>query len=301
MLHRLGRRSEPGGEAAFRPLGTINERGIENSLLDTSDFVTPPSFWLPEHLMRSAWLGHAPFAYWLIDVLKPRSIVELGVHRGFSYLAFCQAVSRLGLECVCAGIDTWQGDEHTGFYGTEVFTDLNQDHRAYESFSRLIRSEFGDALGQFPDGSIDLLHIDGCHHFEAVKRDFEMWRPKLSERAIVLFHDTVVPSYGVSQYWHQIQSTYPNFEFHHSHGLGVLGVGNNLPVKLQHLFATTLVEGASQSIRAAYGRLGDSISEQYEIHRLQQVIASYASSTSWRLTAPLRAIIQRLRNLTQRA
>src|ERR1700712_4795297 len=67
----------------------------------------------------SPWLGHTPFALWLIEATKPRMVVELGVHTGNSYCAFLQAVDSLGLDTRCFGIDHWQGDPHAGHYGDE--------------------------------------------------------------------------------------------------------------------------------------------------------------------------------------
>lgn len=272
---------------------TVRDRAASTA----TDFLLDSSFWLPEHRLPSAWLGHAPFAYWLVNVLKPRRIVELGVHRGFSYLVFCQAVSRIGLDCVCRGVDTWQGDEHAGFYGNEVYEDLLKDHRRYDGFSRLIRSEFSAALSRFPDGSIDLLHVDGCHHYESVRRDFETWRPKLSSRAVVLFHDISVSAYGVAEFWKELRNDYPHFEFSHSHGLGVLGFGHDLPIKLMQLFATSMVAPASESVCTAYARLGASISDRQDAERLEQLVRAYETSTSWRMTSPFRVMarfVQRL-------
>ena len=36
---------------------------------------------------------------------------------------------------------------------------------------------------------IDFLFIDGDHSYDGVRTDVEAWFPKLSERALVLFHD----------------------------------------------------------------------------------------------------------------
>ncbi len=64
-------------------------------------------FWRPTYLAQSAWLEHIPFAFWLVDTLRPRNIVELGTHYGSSYFSFCQAVSKLDLETCCFAVDTW--------------------------------------------------------------------------------------------------------------------------------------------------------------------------------------------------
>ena len=123
--------------------------------------------------------GACTIRFWLIAVHRPRVIVELGTHYGFSYLVFAQAVKRLGLAARCFAIDTWEGDEHTGFYGDSVFAELSEYHnRHYSDFSQLVRATFDRALGQFEDGSVDLLHIDGRHFYEDVKHDFETWKPR---------------------------------------------------------------------------------------------------------------------------
>ena len=170
--------------------------------------VSPVSFWQPHWLGTSAWIEHGPFAFWLIDACRPRQLVELGTHHGYSYLAFCQAVQRLGLDTRCFAVDLWQGDEHAGWYGKEVLEALRQYHDPrYASFSTLVQSSFDDALQHFPDGSVDLLNIDGRHFYDDVRHDFESWRPKLSERAIVLFHDTNVRKreFGVFRLWAKLR------------------------------------------------------------------------------------------------
>jgi hypothetical protein len=231
------------------------------------------SFWTPELLTISAWLEHSPFAFWLTAAARPDLLVELGTHRGFSYFAFCQAIRRAQLPTSCYAIDTWEGDEQTGFYGHEVFDAVDRyNERRYSGFSRLVRSTFDAALDRFAPASIDLLHIDGRHRYEDVAHDFAGWQPKLSDRAIVLFHDIDVREreFGVWRLWHEISGRHPSFAFNHGHGLGVLGVGAALDDAVRVLFEAG--EPAQNAIRQAYARLGYGVRMQFERYWLAEEV-----------------------------
>jgi hypothetical protein len=172
-------------------------------------------------------------------------------------------------------VDTWKGDEHAGFYGEEVFRQVEDHNRQhYSAFSTLIRSTFDEALPHFSDGSIDLLHIDGRHTFKDVKHDFSTWQPKLSERAVVLFHDTNVRerNFGVSKLWEKLCHSFPHFEFLHGNGLGVLGVGQHLPDQVCTLFSLTDNAEAATNIRNGYARLGSAITLQFMANQLNPII-----------------------------
>lgn len=268
---------------------------------DIAPFVSAASYWEPAQMCASAWTEHAPFAFWLVDTLQPRSIVELGVHTGFSYFALCQAVRALSLETRCFGIDRWTGDEQAGFYGDEVYEAVCRHNRRYDDFSRPIRSEFSDASAQFIGGSIDLLHIDGFHSYESVRRDFETWLPKISDRGVILFHDVTEFSegFGVHRLWAELRRHYPHFAFTHGHGLGVLGVGAKIPARLRALFDTSIDTATADAIRMAYQRLGaaqHARALEQRVAELEQAVAQFRASTSWRITAPLRAAMRLTRS-----
>ena len=82
---------------------------------------------------------------------------------------------------------------------------------------------FSEALGEFPDGSIDLLHIDGLHTYDDVKDDFESWLPKLSQNGVILFHDVILRDrgFGVWKLWDEIAWTHNSFLFEFGFGLGL--------------------------------------------------------------------------------
>jgi predicted O-methyltransferase YrrM len=267
-----------------REIGAALERSAKQEMLsDTSapgpDAVTAicrqSMFWTPERQAPSAWTEHVPFAFWLIDVLRPATIVELGTHAGVSYSAMCQAVKALGLPARCFAIDTWKGDEHAGFYSEEVYRDFAAFHDPrYGAFSRLVRSTFDEALPHFEDGSIDLLHIDGLQVYEAVRHDFFSWLPKLTPNAIVILHGINVRERrsGVFQLWQEISVGKPHFAFLHGHGLGVLALGRDYPRPLRCLFDAACEGSLASSIRAVFAHLGRAaafLGERAELNALR--------------------------------
>ncbi len=216
----------------------------------------------PERLSDfSVWRGHIPFAMLLIELLRPRVLVELGTHYGDSYLAFCQAVKTLHTGTRCFAVDTWQGDAQAGFYEDGIYTDLQAYHDPrYADFSRLVRATFAEAAATFADGSIDLLHIDGLHTYEAVKHDFDTYRLKLNaENAVVLFHDTAVTDgdFGVYRFWDELCATTnaPAFAFTHAGGLGVLALGEASRAKLR--FLTEASAADADHLRLFFERLAE--------------------------------------------
>lgn len=180
-----------------------------------------------EYMVNGAWSGHRKFAYDLVRFMNPETVVELGTYYGTSYFSICQAVSDGGLRSRCYAVDTWEGDPHVGDYTTHgnlIYQAVNQvNQREFAAFSTMIRSNFDGASSLFQDQSVQLLHIDGYHTYQAVYHDFITWYPKLANFSVVLFHDIEVRigDFGVYQLWEQFKS-YPHMDFAHCNGLGVL-------------------------------------------------------------------------------
>jgi hypothetical protein len=213
---------------------------------------------LPEWLdHRSAWTTHLPFGAWLVATLRPRLVVELGVHVGVSYCTFAEEMRRQGIEGACLGVDTFAGDAHAGSYDGSVLARLRAHHDPrFGGFSRLMQATFDEAAETVADGSVDLLHIDGLHTYEAVRHDYERWAPKLGEQAVVLFHDTEERGgdFGVWRFWEEVRQGHPHFAFLHGHGLGVLAPGGVAP-GLAPLFEADAE--ATAQIRAVFEGLGE--------------------------------------------
>ena len=208
---------------------------------------------------KSAWVEHLPFAATLISEVRPNLIVELGTHWGESYFAFCQAVLENGVSALCYAVDTWQGECHAGQYDESVFHAVTEYNKTnYSGFSYLLRAKFNDASTQFKDNSIDILHIDGLHTYEAVKNDYETWLPKVKDGGLILFHDICCrhDDFGVWKLWAEIQSRNKNtFSFLHGYGLGVLLKG--CPMQGNGFIDQLFDEKKQKNWRGVYKRLGE--------------------------------------------
>lgn len=289
--------------------------------MDYSNLIDIASFHFAKRCTPSAWLGHMPFAAWIMKEKTPNVLVELGTHFGNSYFAFCDAVAAFEMQTKCYAVDTWEGDQHAGNYGESVFAEVDgYNQEKYKRFSSLLRMRFDDAVSYFSDRSIDLLHIDGLHTYDAVRHDFETWLPKLAPGAVVMFHDTNVRErdFGVWRFWEEIQARYPNnLEFVHSFGLGVLQLGNATDGKImewlhenyndkKRLISYFAALGAHEverfnldEYKNDIATLNHSVTDRdeqiasltQEVSEREDVLQSIYGSSSWRITAPFRRIV----------
>jgi len=259
--------------------------------------LSPPAYWSPVHYPVSAWTTHAPFASWLVDALRPSSIVELGTHYGYSCFAFAEAAKRLGLHAVVSAIDTWEGDDHAGFYGEEVFRYVESVVRSdYPESVRLVRSRFDQVRDSFADASTDILHIDGRHGYDDARADYAGWVTAVRDGGVVLFHDIAERSdgFGVWRLWEEIAEPGRSFMFEHGHGLGVLGVGEPTVLALRALFSADA--DTARRIRSDFSRLGGLVARQARATQLERDLET-ARAQARHLTADVEECKRRVEGL----
>ena len=261
----------------------------------------------------SAWIGHEKLAHFLIKTHKPKTIVELGVYNGFSYFSFCQTVHDYKLETKCFGIDNWQGDPHAGLYDEKVYKEVLKQNKKYQYFSELIKKDFNSALADFKDHSIDFLHIDGYHTYDAVKSDFTNWLPKCTKDALILFHDVNVfrDDFGVYKLFNELKQSYSHFTSPHAHGLGIITLSNNKDNIINFLNNFDIQTNFS-AILSTISTLNQTLTQRSEeneqqvktINTLNQTLSErdanlqyfisakseIFNSTSWRVTYPIRLV-----------
>lgn len=216
-------------------------------------------FWQPSYLERSAWLEHLPFLFWLVEAIQPRQTVTLGMHQGVAHFGVCQAVSRLHLDTGCYAIHSWRDD-------TESFEALNDyNSRQYGEFSHLIDSTPSRTLAQFNDGSLDLLILNVAAEEQGIDYLFELWRPKLSSRAVVLIPSVArrEPGCEVFRDFEILRARYPGFAFRHGGGLGLVTVGDGQGAMLRNLLGSEESPSAQQVVRDVFARLGRTCLDSY--------------------------------------
>lgn len=219
----------------------------------------PPSLtrFKPRFIAFSTWLQHMPFAYDLIAATRPKLLVELGTQYGLSFFTFCQSMQENDVDGLCYGVDTFAGDAHTGADDDSVFRTVNlYKNTHYDGFAYLMQMYFNQALAHFDEDTIDILHIDGLHTYDAVAEDFRTWYPKVRPGGLVLFHDVRarLMDFGVWKLWDELTGTHETFTFNHGFGLGVLrkpGGDRSADSELvQRLFDPA--PGAADALRAFY-------------------------------------------------
>jgi chromosome segregation ATPase len=93
----------------------------------------------------------------------------------------------------------------------------------------------------------------------------------MSAKGVILFHDTNVRErdFGVWKFWAELREKYPGFEFSHTHGLGVLLVGDQPPAALQAFVQQASGDGAAD-VNKLFEHLGMLVATRDQLAALTQ-------------------------------
>jgi len=170
--------------------------------------------------IQTSWKDHIEFAQWIVKRKNPEVIVDLGVD--FGYSTFCFALPNIG---TVYGIDSFEGDSMTGFHH-HSYGPAKQKKEELELDNITFIKGYFDDVAKTWDKEIDILHIDGFHTYKAVKNDYDTWSKFVKNDGVILFHDTEVESFGVKQFFNELELPKTNFKF--CYGLGVVSKDEKL-------------------------------------------------------------------------
>lgn len=135
---------------------------------------------------------------WLAEQARTRDIVvEIGSYQGRSTRALAENVK----VCVFA-VDDWNGLRTIDEVWWEAQTPQDERKTLYERFianthdlidkGKLIPVRANHA--SVPDLPLaDMVFIDGSHDYDSVKRDIEIWLPRLKAKGVLCGHDSNQP------------------------------------------------------------------------------------------------------------
>ena len=127
--------------------------------------------------------SHLPKIYLETLQFSPELIVELGVRSGESTVALNMAAQHLKAKHVSVDIDDCSdviSDSNWTFIHEDDI-DLSKRFRQWLSENNL-------------KSSIDVLFVDTSHEYNHTLQELNAWFPLLSDRALVIFHDTYSPN-----------------------------------------------------------------------------------------------------------
>ena len=206
----------------------------------------------PLWTVETSQLAHVPFAMTLVDVARPQRIVEVGTCTGVLYSAFCQAVKELGLGASCVGV---RHEDGTCAQAKLHSIWATAQKELYSNYSQLISKSPEQAGELFPNGSIDLLHLNGECSFNK-RTDLEQWLPRMSSRGLIMVSNKNIgdSSSGVVEVWRDLKNRFRTFEFTHGGGLGVAVTGKDSSGALKGLLPTS--EPAASLVREFFRQQG---------------------------------------------
>lgn len=118
------------------------------------------------------------------------TMAEIGSYSGESAEIFLQSGKVNHITCIDPWVNNYDSDdpaEQHDMISIEALFDERMNK--YLNQYTKIKNYSHCAVAQIEDNSLDLVYIDGNHNYEFVKRDIELYLPKLKTNGIMAGHD----------------------------------------------------------------------------------------------------------------
>lgn len=156
--------------------------------------------------LPQGWFNHGQEVLRLLDVHRPRVVVELGTWLGASAIAMARSVRRWGGTVTC--VDTWAGD-----LDEQGRSPVDQTPMMILSCARtMVEAGINASVRLIPastqaaaerwHGPIDFLYIDADHSHDGVLADLRAWVPHVRPGGVIAGDDYGHPHFpGVATAW----------------------------------------------------------------------------------------------------
>lgn len=231
---------------------------------------TQALFWRPRYIVSSPMVDQIPYLFWLVDVIRPRSITQIGLGDGLVYMALCQAVERTGSSTSVLGVD----QATPGLQPDPEGENFRTKHDAeYGDFSRITQETVSDLVAHGHE-ELDLLVLNASLDDLDVEACAQACFERLSDRAVILVCQPEIvlkqdPGWGGRLSRSGRRSVMGPL----APGRGKLAVvlqGEHQPERLLALGGGTVDSPVRMVARQVFGRLGQGLQDALTLDELGQ-------------------------------
>jgi len=182
------------------------------------------------------WNSNHPFLTETIVRDRPQIIVELGVWKGASTVGMAKQLQASEIDGAIIAVDTWLGStEHwvNDTWFDDLSTMFGYPQIYYKFMENVIHSGVEGFIVPLPidsmnacnlltlkEISVDMIHLDASHHYEAVLLDLQMWWSRLRSGGILVGDDYYPEGHwpGVKRAVDEFLSVNPHRDFESHQG-----------------------------------------------------------------------------------
>lgn len=143
----------------------------------------------------------------LINLFKNNSSLKLGIEIGSLSGNYAKEILNI-YDGKLILVDIWNKvvdntyiDSSNQINYKQVYTECIDNIQGHENRCFMFRIDSQNASSFFTDESFDFVYIDANHSYESVKKDIELWYPKVRKGGILSGHDYLMIDWYVDNFF----------------------------------------------------------------------------------------------------